>query len=102
MEVYLATIVGHGCGAKGIARAAQLSLATEAQLNVAREVGLAIRGRAAHTKRGGRLVRGDHVLDLAEGTAGRHHSAAHVAQDGRTTGRQGGRQPAGRGRGAAH
>ena len=92
----------NGCGAVGIAGATQLALATEAQLNVTREVGLAVSGRAAHTECGGRLVRGHHVLDLAECTAGRDDRATHVAQDGRTTGGQGGRQPARRSHRATH
>jgi len=109
--MYLTTIVGHGC------RHAAAALAAKAQFDVASEVGLSSDGRAAaHTKGGGGKVSGYHVLDLAEGTAGRHNRAAHVTQDaatssaqgsresGKTTGlriqRSGGEAPCGRGEGA--
>jgi len=85
--MYLAAIVGHGCG-PGIA-----GVVAKAHLNVAGQVGLASHGcTTAHTKGGGGQVSRHHVLHLAEGTVGGHHGATHVAQDGLAGSGQGGRE----------
>ena len=77
--------MGHGCGQ------ATAALAAKAKLNVASQAGLAVDGcTTAHTKGGGGQVGRHHVLHLAEGTAGGHHGAAHVTQDGLARGGQGG------------
>lgn len=89
--MYLAAVAGNGCGPA--ASSITGALATEAQLNVAREVGLArSSGVTTHTEGGGGHVLGAHQLHLAEGTARGNDRTAHVLQDGATSrGQRGGK-----------
>lgn len=92
MGLYLTTKAGHGCGAAGIRGGIDAAIA-QAQLNVAREVGLAVGQVAAHTKGGGCPVRGDHVLNLTECAVRGDNRATQIAQNGATHGGQRGGQP---------